>query len=68
MILRPTGLVLIRMKMNVLGVFHGVPHPNRGNVVDVESQHATRYFAHGYTQPAEIKELGEPYRPWFGAA
>jgi hypothetical protein len=57
------GLVSIRLKIDMLGMFHGRGDLHRGDVVDVEAHHAARYFAHGYAQPAELAELGEPYRP-----
>jgi len=63
-----TVLVAIRLKVNILGEFHGVTHPKRGDVVEVESHDAARYFAHGYAQPAADRELGDPYRPYRGAA
>jgi hypothetical protein len=37
--------------------FNGVNHPNRGDVVEVESYDAARYFAHEYAQPASVPEL-----------
>jgi hypothetical protein len=30
-----TALAAIRLKVDILGEFHGVAHPTRGNVVEV---------------------------------
>lgn len=68
MVQRANGLVPVRLKINIMGGFHGVTRPQRGDVVDVESHCAARYFKTGVAQPAEAKELGEAYRPYVGAA
>lgn len=64
MVTRANGLVPVRMKVNIDGEFHGVTHPRRGDVVDVEPGAAQRYYKFGYCQPAEVKELGGPYREY----
>jgi hypothetical protein len=64
MVMKSTGLVPIRLRIDVQGEFHGMSHPRRNTVVDVEPEHARRYFALGFCQPAEVRELGEPYKPF----
>jgi hypothetical protein len=68
MVAKDTRLVAIRLRVDILGEFHGVTHPKRGDAVEVESYDAARYYEHGYVQPAEVKELGDPYKPYRGAA
>jgi hypothetical protein len=68
MVAKSTGLVPIRLKVDIAGLFHGMSDPKRGDVVEVESYNAARYFAHGYAQPASVPELGDPYKPYRGAA
>jgi hypothetical protein len=67
MVTKSGGLVTIRLKVNILGLFHGLDSPQRGDVVEVKSYDAARYFMHGYAQPATDRELGDPYRPYRGA-
>ena len=62
------GLVPIRMRVDITGLFHNGPGPKRGDVVEVESHAAARYFELGYAQPASVRELGDPYKPYRGAA
>ena len=61
-------MVKIKLTVSQLGLFHGVNYPKRGDELWVERWHAARYYAFGYAQPAEVKELGRPYQPWLGAA
>jgi hypothetical protein len=68
MVAKSAGLVAIQLKVNLLGLFHGLDSPQRGDVVEVESYDAAQYFTHGYAQPAADRELGDPYRPYRGAA
>jgi hypothetical protein len=60
--------VEIRLKVDIEGDFHGLVSPRRGDVVEVEPAHAARYLAQGDCQPAEARELGDPYKPWRVAA
>lgn len=63
-----TGLVPIRLRVDIQGLFHNdYMHPKRGDVVEVESHAAARYYALGYAQPASEPKLGDPYRPHLGA-
>jgi hypothetical protein len=68
MVTKSNGLQPIRLRIDIDGEFHNQTHPRKGSVVDVEKQHAERYFALGIAQPAEVELLGEAYRPYRGAA
>lgn len=68
MVTKSTGLVPVRLRINIEGHFHGVIHPRRGDVVDIDALSAGRYFRTGVCQPAEHKELGRAYEPYVGTA
>jgi hypothetical protein len=52
---KSAGLVAIRLKVNMLGLFHGLDSPQRGDVVEVESFDAAGYL-----------RMGTPSRPVTG--
>jgi hypothetical protein len=63
MVMKSNGLQPIRLRIDIAGQFHGQAHLRKGMVVDVEKEHAARYFALGVAQPAEVELLGEAYKP-----
>lgn len=47
----------IRLKMDMLGTFHGIENAKKGDVVDVDEPNGLRYCSMGYAEP--VTKSGE---------
>jgi hypothetical protein len=60
--------VKIQMLITILGTFHNVPGPKRGDVVEVDDIWARGYISSGYCipvngKPLALSDLPPGYRP-----